>query len=182
MNELLTMLRDATGRTSALVESLGEDEFGLPTPCSEYDVRALVNHLEWGATLFESVAGDGPFVPQKEEFTGDFRERAERMLAAWERPEAWEGASEAMGGMPKPVVANLALTDFAAHGWDLARATGRSYEVEEDTARAMLAFATQMAPMGRERGAFGEEVAVPGDAPAFDRFLGVIGRDPAWKP
>ncbi|TDC97429.1 TIGR03086 family protein [Nonomuraea deserti] len=180
MNETLTMLRGAAGRTSKLVTEIGEDEFPLPTPCADYDVKALINHLEWGATLFESLAQDGEFLPEKE-YTGDFPDRVERMLAVWARPESWEGVSQGLG-LPKSVLANMALTDLVAHGWDLARATGRTYEVEEETAAALLAFAEQMAPTGRERGAFGPEVSVPEGAPALDRFLGVIGRDPAWKP
>ncbi|TDC08955.1 TIGR03086 family protein [Nonomuraea longispora] len=180
MNETLTMLREAAGRTSKLVAEIGEDEFALPTPCADYNVRELINHLEWAATLFESLAQDGGFPPQKE-YTGDFPERVERMLAVWARPESWEGVSQSMG-LPKSVLANMALTDLVAHGWDLARATGRTFEVQEETAAALLAFARQMAPTGRERGAFGPEVPVRESAPVLDRALGVIGRDPAWKP
>ncbi|MEW9553048.1 TIGR03086 family metal-binding protein [Nonomuraea sp. NPDC050783] len=180
-DELLPMLRAAADRTVALVRSIPEEELGRPTPCQEYDVKDLVNHMEWGASLFESVAGGGGFLPPKE-YTGDFPERVERMLAVWERPESWEGVSEAMGGLPRTVLAHMALTDLVAHGWDLSRATGRPYEVPEETAARLLAFARDMAPMGRRQGAFGEEVAVPEDAPTLERFLGVIGRDPAWKP
>ncbi|UBU11068.1 TIGR03086 family metal-binding protein [Nonomuraea gerenzanensis] len=182
MNEILPAMKEAAGRTTELVRALGDDRLGLPTPCSEYDVKALLNHMEWSVTLFESVAVGGPFVPPKPEYTGDFPERVERMLAVYERPEAWEGVSEAMGGLPRPVLADMALTDLVAHGWDLSRATGLGYEVDEETAAALLAFAERMAPTGRERGAFGAEVPVPADAPALDRFLGLIGRDPAWKP
>ncbi|MFG1619586.1 TIGR03086 family metal-binding protein [Nonomuraea wenchangensis] len=179
--ELLPMLRGAAQRTADLVTSVPEEELGRPTPCSEFDVRGLVNHMEWAVSLFESVAGGGGFPPQKD-YTGDFPERAERMLIAWDKPESWEGVSEAMGGLPRTVIAHMALTDLVAHGWDLSRATGRGYEVEEATAARLLAFARDMAPIGRARGAFGEEVAVPQDAPALERFLGLIGRDPAWRP
>ncbi|GAA3102832.1 TIGR03086 family metal-binding protein [Nonomuraea salmonea] len=180
MNELLIMMREAAGRTADLVESLSGDELALPTPCSDYDVKGLINHLEWVAALFESAGADGGFPPQKE-YTGDFRARAERMLAVWERPGTWEGVSQAMGGLPKPVLANMALTDLVAHGWDLARAAGRDFEVPEATVEVLLEFSARQAPIGRERGVFGAEVPVPGDAPALDRFLGLIGRDPAWK-
>ncbi|MGI5288192.1 TIGR03086 family metal-binding protein [Nonomuraea polychroma] len=178
--ELLPMLRGAADRTIELVESVPEEQFGLPTPCADYDVKELINHLEWVASLFESLAGGGGFLPPKD-YTGDFAERVERMLAAWEKPESWEGVSEGMG-LPKIVLAHMALTDLVGHGWDLARATGRDYEVAEETAARLLAFAKDMAPMGRQKGAFGDEVAVPDDASTLERFLGVIGRDPAWKP
>ncbi|MEU0564866.1 TIGR03086 family metal-binding protein [Nonomuraea sp. NPDC005983] len=178
MEQMLPLLRNATRRTADLVESIGEEQHALPTPCAEYDVKALINHLEWGASLFESLAADGPMIPEKE-YSGDFRERAERMLAVWERPEAWEGVSPGLG-LPKPVLASMCLCDLLAHGWDLAKATGRTYEINEEEAVVLLGFVQQMAPTGRQRGAFGEEVAVPDDAPALDRALGIIGRDPSW--
>jgi uncharacterized protein (TIGR03086 family) len=178
----LTQMRTAAARMTALVQDIKEDQLGLPTPCTEYDVKGLLNHLEWGADLFESVSLGGGFVPPKADYTGDLPERIERLLAVYERPEAWAGESEAMGGLPKAVLANMVLTDFVAHGWDLSKATGLEYKVEEDTAAALLAFAEQTAPTARERGMFGAEVPVPADAPAMDRFLGVIGRDPAWRP
>ncbi|TMR21403.1 TIGR03086 family protein [Nonomuraea turkmeniaca] len=179
--ELLPMLRGAADRTIELVRNVPEEQFELPTPCVAYDVKELINHMEWGASLFESVAGGGGFLPPKE-YTGDFRERVERMLDAWESPQAWEGVSEAMGGLPKAVLAHMALTDLVAHGWDLAKATGRDYAAAEETAARLLAFARDMAPMGRRQGAFGDEIVVPDDASTLERFLGVIGRDPAWKP
>jgi uncharacterized protein (TIGR03086 family) len=182
MNEILPLMKRAAGHTAELTRTVKDDQLGLPTPCAEYDVEGLLNHMEWVADLFESVAAGGAFVPPKAGYTGDFPERVERMLAVYERPEAWEGVSEAMGGLPRAVLASMALTDLVAHGWDLARAVGLDYEVDEETAAALLAFAAHTAPTGRERGIFGAEVPVPADAPALDRFLGLIGRDPAWRP
>ncbi|MCF6469510.1 TIGR03086 family protein [Nonomuraea sp. MG754425] len=182
MNEILPLLQRAAARTADVVHDIKDDQLGLPTPCAEYDVRALLDHLEWAMSLFESVAAGGPFVPPKAEYTGDFPERAERMLAVYERPEAWEGVSEAMGGLPRAVIARMALTDLVAHGWDLSRATGLGYEVDDETTAELAEFSSRMAPIGRERGAFGAEVPVPAGAPALDRFLGLIGRDPAWRP
>ena len=34
----------------------------------------------------------------------------------------------------------------------------------------------------RTSGQYGPRVPVPDDAPAQDRMLGFIGRDPAWRP
>jgi hypothetical protein len=55
-------------------------------------------------------------------------------------------------------------------------------EVSDDLATVVLEGVTAMAPAGREGGWFGAEVAVPADAPPFDRALAVSGRDPRWAP
>ncbi|MFC4006379.1 TIGR03086 family metal-binding protein [Nonomuraea purpurea] len=181
MNETLPLLRLAAERTSTLVRSLSDDQLALPTPCSEYDVKELLNHLEWAMSGFESLAGGGGFPPPKE-YTGDFPERAERALKAWDRPQAWEGTSEALHGLPMIMIAKMFLVDVVVHAWDLSKSVGRPFEVDDETVAAILAFAEESAPMRKGSAAFGDPVEVPADAPAFDRAVGLLGRDPAWTP
>ncbi|MEU6739989.1 TIGR03086 family metal-binding protein [Streptosporangium sandarakinum] len=173
-------MRRATERTAELVREVRPEQLGLPTPCEKFDVRELVNHLEWVAEMFESLAHGGPMT-ERGPYAGDFPERAERALAAWSRPEAWEGVSPAMG-LPMEVLAHMYLVDMVVHGWDLARAVGQEYELDPEAVSRALSFTDRMVETGRQRGAFGPPVAVPDDAPPFDRLLGVIGRDPAWTP
>lgn len=176
----MPLMRRATERTAELVREVRPEQLGLPTPCEKFDVSELLSHLEWVAEMFESLADGGPMTEQGS-YAGDFPERAERTLAAWSRPEAWEGASPAMG-LPMGVLAHMYLVDMVVHGWDLARAVGQEYEPDPEAVSRALSFTDQMAETGRQRGAFGPPVAVPDDAPPFDRLLGVIGRDPAWTP
>ena len=71
------------------------------------------------------------------------------------------------------------------HGWDLARATGQRYECDPVSTQIVLDFVTQAARPDQAQlrtGLFGPVVPVPPDAPAFDRALGLAGRDPAWSP
>ncbi|MEQ4719683.1 TIGR03086 family metal-binding protein [Nonomuraea sp. B19D2] len=170
----------ATERTAGLVRAVRQEQFGFSTPCAKFDVKDLINHLEWVAEMFESLGRGGPRLEQGP-YAGDFPERAERMLAAWSRPEAWEGTSPAMG-LPMTALAHMYLVDMVVHGWDLARATGQKYEPDPESLSRAWHFTEQMVEMGRQRGAFGPPVAVPDGAPQFDRLLGVIGRDPAWTP
>ncbi|MFE3453804.1 TIGR03086 family metal-binding protein [Nonomuraea sp. NPDC059194] len=179
MDDMLKHLTSASQPTVALVRDLGEEELALPTPCADYDVRRLLAHLEWVAETFEAMADKAPR-PEQGDYTGDFPERMGRTLTAWTEPGAWEG--ESPYGMPMSATVNLLLVDLIVHGWDLAAATGRPYRQDEEAVEKALAFTERMAPMGREKGAFGEEVEVPGDAPALDRLLGVTGRNPAWTP
>jgi uncharacterized protein (TIGR03086 family) len=174
------MMTHAAERTMILTTMVREDQLGLRTPCSEFDVKALINHLEWVADLFTSLAAKGPMVEQRP-YAGDFPERVRRMLAAWERPEAWEGDSPSMG-LPMRAVATMALFDLVVHGWDLAKATGASFDAGPEAVKLLMAFAEQMAPMGRQQGIFTEPVELGPDATEFDRLLALVGRDPAWTP
>ncbi len=173
------MMTQAADRTANLITTVREDQLDLPTPCSQFDVKGLINHLEWVADLFASLAAKGPMVEQRE-YAGDFPERVRRMLAAWESPQAWEGESPGMG-LPMPTVAMMALFDLVVHGWDLSRAIGAPFQVEPEVVKTLLAFAEQMAPMGRQQGIFAEPVPVGPDATEFDRLLGLVGRDPGWS-
>ncbi|WP_189235196.1 TIGR03086 family metal-binding protein [Planomonospora parontospora] len=178
MDDMMPLMARATESTSELVRAVRQEQFGSPTPCAEFDVEDLINHLEWVAELFESLGRKGPYVEQGP-YAGDFPERAQRTLAAWSRREAWEGTSPAMG-LPMGTLAHMYLVDLVVHGWDLARATGQRYEPEPEAVSRALDFTGRMVQTGRERGVFGPPVAVPADAPEFDRLLGAIGRDPAW--
>ncbi|GII00382.1 TIGR03086 family metal-binding protein [Planobispora takensis] len=177
MNEMLSR---AAARTVNVVRGIREDQYGLPTPCAEYDVRTLLGHLSWVALMFEALADKEPMPPEDNE-PGALESRVEGMVAGWSKQEAFEGESPGMG-LPMTVVFQMGLGDLVFHGWDLARATGQDYEVDKETGEAMFVYAEQMAPMARQNGVFGDEVAVPQDAPPFERALGLTGRDPGWKP
>jgi uncharacterized protein (TIGR03086 family) len=79
-------------------------------------------------------------------------------------------------GMPQPLVGNLALADLTVHGWDLATATGQPYRPADAAVDHLFPFVQQMAPTGRQMGAFGDEVPAPEDAGIFERLLALIGR------
>jgi uncharacterized protein (TIGR03086 family) len=180
MDDMMPLMTRATERTSGVVRGVRREQFGGSTPCAEFDVRDLINHLEWVADLFESL-GRGGSMTEQGPYAGDFPERAERTLAAWSRPEAWAGTSPGMG-LPMATLGQMYLVDLVVHGWELARATGQPYEPEPGAVARALDFTGQMAEMARRQGAFGPPVAVPDGAPALDRLLGVTGRDPAWTP
>ncbi|MFC4529456.1 TIGR03086 family metal-binding protein [Sphaerisporangium dianthi] len=180
MDDMMPVMTRATERTAGLVRAVRQEQLAHATPCAEFDVKGLINHLEWVAEMFESLGRKGAMVEQGP-YAGDFPERAERMLAVWSRPEAWEGSNPAMG-LPMTTLGHMWLVDMVVHGWDLARATGQEYDPDPEAVSRALSFTVQMVEMGRQRGVFGPPVAVPDDAPPFDRLLGLIGRDPAWKP
>jgi uncharacterized protein (TIGR03086 family) len=110
-------------------------------------------------------------------------QRLDALVAAWREPAATQGTAGAGGvSMPAAQMAVVALDELVLHGWDLARALGRPYEVDPDDAAAVLAFTSAFGSAEGTPGLFGPAVPVPDDAPPFERALGFSGRDPGWTP
>lgn len=182
---------------AAAVAAVPADRWSDATPCADYDLRALVEHLAWGAVLSQRAAtrtplehdwstpAPPPFLEGREpsEWAAALAPELDAAADAWADPAAWEGET-LMGtaAMPASVVGPMMMAEFAVHGWDVARAVGAPYAVPEEVGRAVLAAVQPLASMGRDGGWYGPEVPVPADAPAFDRALGLAGRDPSWAP
>ncbi|WP_439656357.1 TIGR03086 family metal-binding protein [Lentzea sp. HUAS TT2] len=100
---------------------------------------------------------------------------------AWRAPEAWEGMTRAGGvDLPGEVAGAVALEEIVLHGWDLARATGQPFEVDEGLLQVVHGNATSIGPDDRDGSLFGAAVEVDSNAPLLDRVLGLSGRNPAW--
>jgi uncharacterized protein (TIGR03086 family) len=79
------------------------------------------------------------------------------------------------------MVGGMVVGEFVIHGWDLARAAGRELPVDPDVAEYLLTELAATADQARQMGVFGPEIAIPADAPATHRVLGLAGRDPRWR-
>ncbi|WP_344524644.1 TIGR03086 family metal-binding protein [Streptomyces albiaxialis] len=185
-NELSELMERSAHRTVPVVQGVTDARLGDPTPCSEYDVRDLLNHLFHVVVGFQALAAKGTadFSTTPDYLDGDWRarfgEETGRLVAAWGEPGTLEGKSQGFG-MPQRTVAHMVLGDLTVHGWDLARATGQAYAPDDDVVGELLPAFEGMGPMAREMGVLGEEVPVPAGAPPFERLLGLMGRDPRWK-
>lgn len=198
------LLKAATAHAVPVVRAIPEDRLTAPTPCAEYDVKALVNHLLQVVVQFQALAakqdaefGETPdlVAESRDSDSGsdsgtasDWRDRfadeAAKLVAAWAAPGADEGTTGAMD-MPARTVGCMALLDLTVHAWDLARATGQEYEPAPDSSGVVAALreaVAGLAPTARKMGVFGEPVAVPEGASELERLLAETGRDPRWTP
>ena len=182
------LLDRAARRALPLVRSVADTQLDDPTPCSEFAVRDLLNHVFQVVIGFRELAAGRPvdFRSAPDHLDGDWRSRfaeeVERLVEAWAAPGAEEGHSEAMG-MPARTVGEIVLLDLTVHAWDLARATGQPYlpdEVAEPTLHALVA---ALRPRAAETSMkiFDEPVPVPEGASSFEVLLGATGRDPRWS-
>lgn len=196
------LLKAATVHAVPVVRAIPEDRLTAPTPCAEYDVKALVNHLLQVVVQFQALAakqdaefGETPDLVAESRDSGsdsgsdsDWRDRfadeAAKLVAAWAAPGADEGTTGAMD-MPARTVGCMALLDLTVHAWDLARATGQEYEPAPDSSGVVAALreaVAGLAPTARKMGVFGEPVAATDGASELELLLAETGRDPWWTP
>ncbi|OBF47557.1 TIGR03086 family protein [Mycobacterium sp. 852002-50816_SCH5313054-b] len=175
------MYRAATDRAVAAVEAVRPDQLGWPTPCSDWSVQQLIDHLVGGADyLLSAATGAEPVSPAGRAAT-DYRDRVDRVLTALESPGAMERVCVSPLGFDWPVSDAVAGTfmDVLIHTWDLARATGQDERLDAGLVEACAAmFLPEMPRRGREAGIIGPEVVPGAGASAQDRLLAAMGRAP----
>jgi uncharacterized protein (TIGR03086 family) len=147
------------------------------TPCDDWDVRTLLNHiLETQRYFLSSARGEDASRPSpsppatlSDDPVVDFEAVRRDMLAAYAEPGVIEKTGPALG---------VAFSDILVHSWDLARATD-----QDETMPAGLAAAAYEMVHGKftdeqRKGIFKPEVPIGDDASPQDRLLAYTGRDP----
>ena len=185
-----------TQRLADIVGAVGDDDLQRPTPCPDYVVGDLLDHIHGLAIAFAMVARKQTG-PETEGAPGDaadldpaWRTSIPAALAdlaeAWKEPGADDGMTSAGGiDMPGEVARSVAVAEVVVHGWDLARAIDRPFQADEVQLAAVSGFYGEFPDEARSTepgAAFGPVVDVGDDAPALDRALALSGRDPAWSP
>lgn len=171
-----------------VVRGVTGDQLGASTPCADWNVRTLTNHLLQVAQALH-LAGKGESVPDDvwgrdlmdQGWADRFVDSGRAAVAAWAQPGAWEGmVTMGEAQMPAPMIATMFASDLVIHAWDLARATGQDYHVDADVAEATYRFITDMGEQGRQMGIYAAPTTVADAAPAFERALALSGRNPRW--
>lgn len=180
----------AAAEAARITAGIGTERLADPTPCPEYDTRALINHLvAYTGVGMELRARREPYPDDlaTRDFTAEpdwaaaYAARLDRAVAAWADPAVWEGEiGTGEGAMPATAMAGMLFMELVLHGWDVARATGQDYRADEETARLLLTLVTEQAELYRQYKGFAEPVPVSEDAAALDRALALSGRDPSW--
>ncbi|GIH11138.1 TIGR03086 family protein [Rhizocola hellebori] len=178
-----TLLKAASAAAIPVVRGIEAKDLRLPTPCAEYTVEQLMNHLFLVVVNFQSLAAKGPadFSGTPDYLHGDWQDRFEeetaRLVDAWAQPSAMEGVSTGMG-LPQEVVAQMALLDLTVHAWDLARATGQEFTPAPGAIEVLGAFVDLMGDQARQMKMFSEPCHVPDEASPMEKLIARTGRDP----
>ena len=181
--ELHSQALDATGR---VVRGVPADRWRAPTPCADWDTRALVNHLVagnlWAAELAAGGTIEGVGTRLDGDLLGDdpaeaYENAAAAAAAVFRRPGALDApCAVSYGPVPGSIYAGHRFLDVLVHGWDLAEATGQDYTIDPQLMEACRQVIEPQLEAFRSAGALGPEVAVPTDASAQTQFLALLGR------
>jgi uncharacterized protein (TIGR03086 family) len=168
------------------VHAVRDDQWGQPTPCSDWDVRMLVNHLvgemRWAPPLFagSTVAELG------DRFDGDLL--GDDPGTAWDdaakeavEAVAGEGAMDrtvhlSFGDFPGREYALQLFADLLVHGWDLARAIGAEERLDPELVDACAGWFGPMEEGYRQAGAIAPRPDVPAGADGQTQLLAMFGR------
>jgi uncharacterized protein (TIGR03086 family) len=190
----ISLLSSVMDKTGGIVAGVGDDQSDRPTPCPDYDVAALVDHIVGWVQAFEAGAHLREFDRDPSAYSadeagvdpvGDFRTAADSLVAAWREHGVDRQVRGTDGGETDGTMTfNMTLMEYTTHGWDLAVATDQPVPFTEAEAQAVLDRAEATLP-ARYRGGempFGDIVDIPATAPAIDRLVAFMGRHPDALP
>jgi uncharacterized protein (TIGR03086 family) len=192
--DIRTLDRQALDATSRVVSNLSADRLDAPTPCTEWDLRALLVHMAGNNNGFAEAAEGRPADPAVwegrrlgQDVIGEYQKSADRVRSAFAEDGALERTFEVhgFGSYPARDAIGMHFIDYLVHGWDVARAAGIEYHLDDKLCLVVLEMGATW-PAGSPRiwgpGApFGRPVAVADDATPADTVLGFLGRSPDWR-
>lgn len=183
--ELLGIANDEFARRLRLI---GPGDWRRPTPCSEWDVHALVNHVV-GANVRYQLLLHGAPTEQVEatravDHLGDdalasLVAAADGVVACFHEDGALERITHhATRDRTGHELLSMRILDTAIHSWDLARAIGADETLDDGVVAFLLAYTADL-DLGPQQRAFAlADTGVPRDAPPQDQLLHRLGRHP----
>jgi uncharacterized protein (TIGR03086 family) len=171
-HDAVRVLSHALDQTGDVLAEVHRDHLRRPTPCSDWTVQQLVDHLVVTPGRFlqmmngEKVDWDSPPPHVTQDWAGAFRVAADDLIHAWHKKPDEETAG-----------ADWQSAELAVHTWDLCRAIGRSTDqLDPEVAERGLAFMQASLTDDNRGQAFGPEQPAPAGASAYDRIAAFAGR------
>jgi len=174
---LLDLYERASEWTTAKVAG-ATSKLDAPTPCDQWDVRTLLNHmLETqkyfvGAARGEDVSPPAASPPELlgDDPRADFERGRREMLSTYGAPGVIEKTGPSLG---------IAFSDQLLHGWDVAKATGQDTKMPDGLPEAAFEMIHGRFTDDQRKGVFKPEIGVPAGASGQEKLLAYTGRKPA---
>jgi uncharacterized protein (TIGR03086 family) len=176
--DVLSQLDELGPLLAGVVGRISPDQLDHPTPCTEFTVRGVLEHMIGGATMFAAgFRGEEAGESDLSDVLAGFGPALTELAAAIQTPGALDRTIQApFGEVPGTVLARFVVLDGLVHGWDLATATGQAYEPSDALVADVESFGRDaLAPM-RDGVTFAEAVAPPPSATPIERLAALTGR------
>ncbi len=183
----------AAGLARTVIAQIAADDLDRPTPCDEFDVDALAGHMIGAVRRIAAVGAGEHFATVDTQLSHLGVEQLVPLFdaAVADQAAAWAGDAVLgsmlelpFGTIPGAAALGAYISELTTHTWDLATALGVDVDWNDELALGALAamsHALPDSPRGAEVGVpFGAPVAVADDAPAIERLVAWVGRDPRW--
>ena len=175
-------------QTNEVVDRVEPDQLTNPTLCTEWDVRAVINHITGGAIMFTECVEQGSVPDARlgelmsgdnlgDDFKTSYRAAADRARATFSTPGVLDKMVKLpFGEMPAGVALNIAIMDVMTHAVDIATATGQNIDDDEILAVALDVGHQLITEDLRQRGIFDAGQPAAPDASTADKLLAFAGR------
>jgi uncharacterized protein (TIGR03086 family) len=163
-----------------VLHPIANDDWSKQTPCREFDVAKLTDHLMNSISVIGGAAGaELPERDAGDSVEGQVVAAARPALDAWHRRGLDGTVSFGENEAPARVMAGVLSIEFLVHAWDYATAMGHPVDAPESLADYVLGLAEVIiTPEGRANVGFDDPLQVPADANALDRLIAYTGRNP----
>jgi len=186
MTELIALFRRAADGFGRHVHAVAEGQWHDPTPCTDWDVRTLVNHVAVEQLWVPPLMQGSTVAQVGDRFDGD--QLGDDAVATWDAVvQASSAAFGATGALDGTVTLSAGekaaaeycwemTTDALIHSWDLARGIGADEVLDGELVELVYERTLPVAEHLQETGLFAPPVPVPDDAPLQTKLLAIFGR------
>jgi uncharacterized protein (TIGR03086 family) len=182
VNEIAARIGHLSDRFETLIAEVAPGDWDNQSPCSEWTARDVVRHLvevhQMMLRPLERTLSPAPSVD--DDPLGAFRAARADVAAVLADRELSTTAYDGLFGhaVVEETIDNFLGFDLSIHGWDLATATGQSYEIEGPELARLTSQVEHLGDALRTPGVCGPPVEVPADSSAQDKLIALLGRDP----
>lgn len=160
-----------------VLRGISEDDLDKETPCAEFTVGRLADHLIGSMIGLGGMAGANVVPAESGTLESRVAFAAQQALEAWNTRGLKGSVKLGDNDMPAALAANILSVEFLIHAWDFAVATGGQVHVSDEVTRYVLDLARQViSPQQRAGGSFAEAIEVGPDAHVLERLIAFSGR------
>jgi uncharacterized protein (TIGR03086 family) len=187
--EIFAALDKSHSEFEQALRRVGDDQWTLPTPCTEWTVYQVANHVvaagDYFVALLQGASKEAalerlvaPDVLQADPVSAFVMQRP-RVRAAFSAPGALEKIGHhVISDMTGAQLLHGCVAETTVHTWDIVKATSNDQEIDSQLAEVALATFEQLAPIFVANGFAAPSVDIGADAPVLARLVALSGRQP----